>query len=144
MVDLAVKASLGMKLRDLGFGTGLYRKSRYTAVKVPVFSFEKLIDVDVQLGPEMKSTGEVLGIGRDLKEALYKGLLGAGYKMFHEGGVFFTVRRSDKKELPALAEKFAFGLQALLPQREMPECSGRPDLRLTWFRRSMRTASTTA
>ena len=108
MVDLAVKASLGMKLRDLGFGTGLYRKSRYTAVKVPVFSFEKLIDVDVQLGPEMKSTGEVLGIGRDLKEALYKGLLGAGYKMFHEGGVFFTVRRSDKKELPALAEKFAF------------------------------------
>lgn len=107
MVDLAVKASLGMKLRDLGFGTGLYKKSRYTAVKVPVFSFEKLIDVDVQLGPEMKSTGEVLGIGRDLKEALYKGLLGAGYKMFHEGGVFFTVRRSDKKELPALAEKFA-------------------------------------
>lgn len=107
MIDLAVKVSFGKKLVELGFGTGLYPKSSCTAVKVPVFSFEKLIDVDVQLGPEMKSTGEVLGVGRDLKEALYKGLLGAGYKMYHKGGVFFTVRRSDKKELPVLARKFS-------------------------------------
>ncbi|HIT05608.1 MAG TPA: carbamoyl-phosphate synthase large subunit [Candidatus Scybalocola faecipullorum] len=107
MVDLAVKVSLGEKLKDLGYGTGVYRTSAYTAVKVPVFSFEKLIDVDTQLGPEMKSTGEVLGIGRDLKEALYKGLVAAGYKMYKEGGVFVTVRRSDKHEIPDLAKKFA-------------------------------------
>ncbi len=106
MVDLAMQVSLGSKLYELGYGTGLYRTSPYTAVKVPVFSFEKLIDVDTQLGPEMKSTGEVLGVGRDLKEALYKGLIAAGYKMYKEGGVFFTVRDSDKHEIPELAKKF--------------------------------------
>lgn len=106
VVDLAVRVSLGEKLENLGFGTGVYKSSAYTAVKVPVFSFEKLIDVDTQLGPEMKSTGEVLGIGRDLKEALYKGLAAAGYKMYREGGVFLTVRKNDKHELPELAKKF--------------------------------------
>ena len=63
MVDLATRAMLGEKLSDMGYGTGLYPPPPYVAVKVPVFSFEKLTDVDVQLGPEMKSTGEVLGIG---------------------------------------------------------------------------------
>ena len=75
MVDLATRAMLGEKLADMGFGTGLYKNSPYVAVKVPVFSFEKLIDVDTLLGPEMKSTGEVLGIGKTLDEALYKGLV---------------------------------------------------------------------
>ncbi|MDP4132715.1 MAG: carbamoyl-phosphate synthase large subunit [Bacillota bacterium] len=106
MVDLAVKVSLGKKLFELGYGSGVYKTSAYTAVKVPVFSFEKLIDVDTQLGPEMKSTGEVLGIGRDLKEALYKGLIAAGYKMYKEGGVFFSVRKGDRFEIPDLAKKF--------------------------------------
>ena len=64
----------------------------YVAVKVPVFSFEKLHDVDIQLGPEMKSTGEVLGIARTFEEALYKGLVAAGYKMKKEGGVLISVR----------------------------------------------------
>ena len=76
-------------------------------VKVPVFSFEKLIDVDVQLGPEMKSTGEVLGIGRTLDEALYKGLVAAGYKMKKDGGIFITVRDRDKNEIAEIAEKYA-------------------------------------
>ncbi|MBQ1333883.1 MAG: carbamoyl-phosphate synthase large subunit [Clostridia bacterium] len=107
MCDLAVKTSLGMKLRDLGYGTGIYRISPFTAVKVPVFSFEKLTDVDTQLGPEMKSTGEVLGIGKNLKEALYKGLVAAGYPMKKSGGVFITVRTSDKLEIVDVAEKFA-------------------------------------
>ncbi|MEA4816745.1 MAG: carbamoyl-phosphate synthase large subunit [Lachnospiraceae bacterium] len=107
MVDLAVKVSLGKKLKNLGFGTGLYKTSPYTAVKVPVFSFEKLIDVDTQLGPEMKSTGEVLGIGKDLREALFKGLVAAGYKMYKNGGVFLTVRDTDKHEIGDIAKKFA-------------------------------------
>lgn len=106
MVDLATKAMLGEKLKDMGYGTGLYRKSCYTAVKVPVFSFEKLINVDNHLGPEMKSTGEVLGIAGTLEEALYKGLIGAGYKMKKKGGVFITVRNSDKDEIGEVAKKY--------------------------------------
>lgn len=107
MCDLATRTSLGERLRDLGYGTGIYKTSPYTAVKVPVFSFEKLTDVDTQLGPEMKSTGEVLGIGKNLREALYKGLVAAGYKMQRSGGVFMTVRDSDKTEIPEIAKKFS-------------------------------------
>ncbi len=106
MVDLATRAMLGERLRDMGYGTGLYRKSPYIAVKVPVFSFEKLINVDNHLGPEMKSTGEVLGIAGTLEEALYKGLIAAGYKMKKKGGVFITVRDSDKAEIGEIAKKY--------------------------------------
>ena len=106
MVDVAIEVSLGRKLADMDYGTGFYRQSPYTAVKVPVFSFEKLTDVDTQLGPEMKSTGEVLGVGRNLSEALYKGLVAAGYKMYKKGGVFVTVRDSDKPEIVEIAKKF--------------------------------------
>lgn len=106
MCDLATKVSLGYKLRELGFGTGIYKNSPYTAVKVPVFSFEKLTDVDTHLGPEMKSTGEVLGIGNNVEEALYKGLIAAGHKMKKDGGVFITVRNSDKPEIAEIAKKF--------------------------------------
>ncbi len=87
MIDLATRAMLGEKVRDLGYGTGLYKKPDYFAVKVPVFSFEKLMDVDTHLGPEMKSTGEVLGIASTREEALYKGMVAAGWKMIKpEGG----------------------------------------------------------
>lgn len=106
MVELATRAALGEKLRDMGYGTGIYRESDYVAVKVPVFSFEKLIDVDVHLGPEMKSTGEVLGVGRTLREALYKGLSAAGYSLKKRGGVLFTIRDSDKAEIVLTARKF--------------------------------------
>jgi carbamoyl-phosphate synthase large subunit len=107
MVDLATKAMLGEKLKDMGYGTGLYKKSPYYAVKVPVFSFEKLINVDNHLGPEMKSTGEVLGVAGTLEEALYKGLIGAGYKMQHGGGVLVTVRNSDKAEIGDIVKKYS-------------------------------------
>lgn len=107
MVDLATRAMLGEKLQDMGYGTGLYKTPPYIAVKVPVFSFEKLIDVDVHLGPEMKSTGEVLGIGKSLDEALYKGLVAAGYKMVKQGGVLITVRDNDKAEIIDIARKYA-------------------------------------
>ncbi len=107
MVDLATRAMLGEKLKDMGYGTGLYKTPPYVAVKVPVFSFEKLIDVDVQLGPEMKSTGEVLGIGKTLSEALYKGLIAAGYKMKKQGALFVTVRDADKAEIVDITKKYA-------------------------------------
>ncbi len=106
MVELATRAMLGEKVRDMGYGTGLYRAPEYFAVKVPVFSFEKLMDVDTHLGPEMKSTGEVLGIAATREEALFKGMVGAGWKIEKGGGVLFSVRESDLPELPALAQKF--------------------------------------
>ena len=106
MVELAVKAMLGGKLKDFGYGVGLYRVPPYFAVKVPVFSFEKLMDVDTHLGPEMKSTGEVLGIASTMEEAIFKGLIGAGYNMKRSGGVLFSVRKTDRYELPDLARKF--------------------------------------
>ena len=106
MVELATRAMLGEKIKDMGYGTGLYRIPPYYAVKVPVFSFEKLMDVDTHLGPEMKSTGEVLGLASTMEEALYKGLLAAGYTMKRSGGVLFSVRKTDRYELPDLARKF--------------------------------------
>lgn len=107
MIDLATKVMLGEKLTDLGYGTGLYPASFNTAIKVPVFSFEKLAGLDTTLGPEMKSTGEVLGIAPTMTEALYKGLLGAGYQMKKEGGIFITVRDSDKDEIGEIASRYA-------------------------------------
>ena len=109
MVDLAVRCMLGEKLRDMGYGTGLYPTGDYCAVKVPVFSFEKLHNVDTQLGPEMKSTGEVLGIARNFEDALLKGLVGAGYSLRHPTPgkcVILTVKDADKKELEDIAWNF--------------------------------------
>ena len=110
MVDLASKIMLGARLRDLGFGTGLYRTPPYYAVKVPVFSFEKLSDANSILGPEMKSTGEVLGLGRTLAEALFKGLTAAGFRLPDsvEGphGVLLSVENEDSQEILSLARRF--------------------------------------
>ena len=107
MIALATQCMLGKKLKKLGYGTGLYPNSPYTAVKVPIFSFEKLTDLDTHLGPEMKSTGEVLGIGKKLDEALYKGLVAAGYRMKRDGGILITVRDADKHEVGQLAKKYS-------------------------------------
>ncbi len=106
MVDLATRCMLGEKLADMGYGTGLYKTSPYVAVKVPVFSFEKLMNVDNHLGPEMKSTGEVLGLAATREEALYKGLVAAGYKLKKQGGIFITVRNSDKAEIGETAKRY--------------------------------------
>ena len=106
MVDLATRCMLGEKLADMGYGTGLYKTSPYVAVKVPVFSFEKLMNVDNHLGPEMKSTGEVLGLASTREEALYKGLVAAGYTLKKSGGVFITVRDSDKSEIGETAKRY--------------------------------------
>ncbi len=106
MIDLATRVSVGQTLASLGYASGIVKTPPYVAAKVPVFSFEKLTDVDTQLGPEMKSTGEVLGIGKNLQEALFKGLVAAGYKMKKQGGVLITVRDGDKAEIVGVAEKF--------------------------------------
>ena len=110
MVDLAVRCTLGEKLKDMGYGTGLWRggKSPYYAVKVPVYSFLKLHGVDTMLGPEMKSTGEVLGIAPTFHEAMIKGLVAAGYQFKTPGPgscVIVTVKDSDKREAADLAWK---------------------------------------
>ena len=107
IVKLATRVILGEKLRDMGYGTGLYKKSRLVAVKMPVFSFEKLIDADTSLGPEMKSTGEVLGVSPDYAQAVYKAFLGAGFKLKRAGKVLCSVNDHDKAELAPLAAEFA-------------------------------------
>ena len=107
MIDIATRVMLGEKLKDMPYGTGLYKQADNVAIKVPVFSFEKLSGLDTMLGPEMKSTGEVLGIAPTMTEALYKGLLGAGYTLKKEGGVFITVRDTDKEEIVEIAEQFS-------------------------------------
>ena len=98
MVDLATRCMFGEKLKDMGCGTGLHPESDHYAVKVPVFSFQKLRDLDTQLGPEMKSTGEVLGVAKTFREALLLRLTGAGFQMKKKGAVLISVRDSDKQE----------------------------------------------
>jgi carbamoyl-phosphate synthase large subunit len=105
MCELATRVSVGEMLSALGYQSGIAPIPPYIAVKVPVFSFEKLAGVDTHLGPEMKSTGEVLGLGKNLEEALYKGLVAAGYKMKKKGGVLMTIRDGDKAEIIGIAEK---------------------------------------
>ena len=117
MVDLASQVMLGAKLDDLGYGTGLFRTPPYVAVKVPVFSFEKLTDANSILGPEMKSTGEVLGLGRTMNEALYKGLTAAGFtvpsrKYGEDCGVMISVQKRDYPEILPIALKLhALGMK---------------------------------
>ena len=102
IVDLATKVMLGSKLRDLGYGIDVYPEPDLISVKVPVFSTQKLPNVEVSLGPEMKSTGEVLGVGRTINEALYKGFVAAG--MFPgNGDILATINKHDKAEFLPMA-----------------------------------------
>ena len=108
IVDLATKVMLGEKLADLGYGVDVYPEPELVSVKVPVFSTQKLPKVEVSLGPEMKSTGEVLGVGRDVKEALYKGFVGAGmYPSMEKGKILATINKHDKAEFLPIAKDLA-------------------------------------
>ncbi len=108
IIDLATKVMLGGKLKDLGYGTGIYKEADYYAVKMPVFSFEKLADVDTGLGPEMKSTGEVLGIAESFSQALLKAFKGANMRAPKKGGrIILTVNDEDKGEASGIARGFA-------------------------------------
>ena len=109
IVDLATKIMLGAKLKDLGYGVDVYKEPDLVSVKVPVFSTQKLPNVEVSLGPEMKSTGEVLGVGRNVKEALYKGFIAAGM-LPGKGDILATINKHDKKEfLPMAVELSKLG-----------------------------------
>lgn len=106
MIEIATRVMLGEKLKNMGYGTGLYKESDLVAVKVPVFSTQKLDGVDVSLGPEMKSTGEVLGVGKDYNEALYKGFIAAGVKMPDKNKkILATIRDRDKDNFKTIALK---------------------------------------
>jgi carbamoyl-phosphate synthase large subunit len=109
MVGLATRMVLGHTLKEAGFGTGLYPDKDIFAVKVPVFSMDKLPDTEISLGPEMKSTGEVLGMARSLPQALFKGLTAAGMKLDgkERRKILMTVANIDKQELISIAERFS-------------------------------------
>jgi len=106
IVPLATKVILGAKIRDLGYTPGLQPEADYFAIKMPVFSFEKIRGADISLGPEMKSTGECLGIAETFDEALYKAFLGAGINLPKYKNMIMTVRDSDKIEAAELAKRF--------------------------------------
>ena len=106
MIDIATKVILGQKLKDLGYGTGLYKKSDYICVKMPVFSFEKIKNADTSLGPEMKSTGEVLGVSKRFENAVLKAFIASGANVSKKGAILITVRDKDKEEMLPMAKKF--------------------------------------
>ncbi|MCI8750899.1 MAG: carbamoyl-phosphate synthase large subunit [Lachnospiraceae bacterium] len=106
VVDLASRVILGAKIKDLGYGTGLAPKSDYLAIKMPVFSFEKLRGAEISLGPEMKSTGECLGISDKFNEALYKAFLGSGIDLPKYKKMILTVKDADKLEAVDIARRF--------------------------------------
>jgi carbamoyl-phosphate synthase large subunit len=107
MVNLATQIALGSTLKELGYRSGLVPPKPYVAVKAPVFSFAKMTDVDIALGPEMKSTGEVMGIDYHYARALYKAIIGSGINVPTKGCVLFTVADKDKEEMMQLAKAFS-------------------------------------
>ncbi|MBP1736749.1 MAG: Carbamoyl-phosphate synthase large chain [Oscillospiraceae bacterium] len=118
IIELATKVMLGEKLKNLGYGTGVYPEAKYFAVKMPVFSFEKLTNVDTGLGPEMKSTGEVLGLAESYPQALLKAFKGANMRAPKKGGrIIVTVKDEDKPEIVGIARSFAdMGIEILATQ----------------------------
>ena len=106
IVPLATKVILGYKIRDLGYTPGLQPEAKYFAIKMPVFSFEKIRGADISLGPEMKSTGECLGIADSFNEALYKAFLGAGVDLPKHKNMIITVKDEDKEEIIDIARRF--------------------------------------
>ena len=99
VIDVATRVILGEKLDDIGYGTGLYKKSEYVAVKMPIFSFQKLKNADTSLGPEMKSTGEVLGVSKHFSEAILKAFIASGVNVVERGKILVTVNDKDKPEI---------------------------------------------
>ena len=106
IVPLAAKAIMGYKLKDMGYTPGLQPEAKYFAIKMPVFSFEKIRGADISLGPEMKSTGECLGIAESFNEALYKAFLGAGINLPKHKNMIMSVRDEDKEEAVEIGKRF--------------------------------------
>ena len=105
VIDIATRVILGEKLKDMEYGTGIYKRSEYIAIKMPVFSFEKIKNADTSLGPEMKSTGEVLGVSKNFSDAIVKAFIASGINIPKSGNVLITVRDKDKEEMLPLARK---------------------------------------
>ena len=106
IVDLATKVIIGDTIRGLGYEPGLAPTADYIAIKMPVFSFEKLRGAEISLGPEMKSTGECLGIAKTFNEALYKAFLGAGINLPKYKNMIITVKDEDKEDIVPIAQRF--------------------------------------
>jgi carbamoyl-phosphate synthase large subunit len=106
IVPLATKVILGYKLKDMGYADGLQPEAKYFAIKMPVFSFEKIRGADISLGPEMKSTGECLGIAETFNEALYKAFIGAGIRLPKYKNMIITVKDEDKEDIVPIARRF--------------------------------------
>ena len=106
IVPLATQVICGHTLKELGYTPGLQAEADYIAIKMPVFSFEKIRGADISLGPEMKSTGECLGIAKTFNEALYKAFEGAGIKLPKHKNMIITVRDEDKEEIVDIARRF--------------------------------------
>lgn len=107
IVDLATEVILGRTIRELGYTPGLQPEAAYYAIKMPVFSFEKIRGAEISLGPEMKSTGECLGIAKEFHEALYKAFLGAGVNLPRHKNMIITVKDADKGEAIEIGRRFA-------------------------------------
>ena len=106
IVPLATRVILGHKIKELGYTPGLQKEAEYFAIKMPVFSFEKIRGADISLGPEMKSTGECLGIAKTFNEALYKAFIGAGIRLPKHKQMIITVKDEDKKDIIPIAKRF--------------------------------------
>ena len=129
IVPLATKVILGHTIRELGYEPGLQREADYIAIKMPVFSFEKIRGADIALGPEMKSTGECLGIAKTFNEALYKAFLGAGINLPKYKNMIITVKDEDKEDIVPIAQRFQLSATRSMrreiprkPERERRQC----------------------
>jgi carbamoyl-phosphate synthase large subunit len=112
MINIATRIIMGRTLKEMGYRSGLHPESNFVGVKAPVFSFAKLLQVDITLGPEMKSTGEVMGVDRDFKVALYKALVAAGNMFAKKGTVLATIADRDKQEsIPMLKKLVELGYE---------------------------------
>lgn len=126
-IGLATRAMLGEKVKSMGYGTGLYKQSGYYAIKMPVFSFEKIQGADTSLGPEMKSTGEALGISQNYNEALLKGFEASGVELAKDGNIIVTVNDKDKTEIVEMLKQFSgaqFSFYATQGTRKVLEKAG--------------------
>lgn len=139
MANLATKIILGQKLAAFGYTEGLQPEQQGVFVKAPVFSFAKLRRVDITLGPEMKSTGEVMGKDSTLEKALYKALIASGIQIPNYGSVLLTVADKDKEEGLAIAKRlrdrlqhFSDGRNGRLPERSFHSSEGRRKNRVGW------------
>ena len=123
IVKLATQVIIGSTIRELGYKPGLQPEADYIAVKMPVFSFEKIRGADIGLGPEMKSTGECLGIAKHFNEALYKAFLGAGIDLPKTKKMIMTVKDADKLEAVEIGRDSRLSDTRSMPPEARPGCS---------------------